>query len=145
MTDGMMESPSVPVSNLTCCQVPTTEPPLADPHERWCGRTGVSHPLLPDYRFSLFRILPDDFHDFSYFFDILVHITGFQGMVGIFRFVKGNARLFAGFFIFTVGQLSDAKQTAKVAFHIIDLPPKAQKTAKHRFFLQPVECGMFLQ
>ena len=44
----MAESPSVLVSNHTCCQVPTTEPPLAGPHERWCGRTGASHPLLPD-------------------------------------------------------------------------------------------------
>ena len=49
MTEGMAESRSVPISDQTCCQVPATEPPLAGPHERWCGRTGVSHP--PPTRF----------------------------------------------------------------------------------------------
>ena len=46
MTEGMAESLSVPVSDQTCCQVPAAEPPLAGPHERWCGRRGGSHPLL---------------------------------------------------------------------------------------------------
>lgn len=26
-----------------------TEPPLADPHERWCERTGARRPLLLDF------------------------------------------------------------------------------------------------
>ena len=47
MIEGMAESLSVTISDQTCCLVPVTEPPLAGPHERWCGRTGVSHPLLP--------------------------------------------------------------------------------------------------
>ena len=49
MTEGTAESLSVPIFDQTCCLVPAAEPPLAGPHERWCGRTGVSHPLLPDF------------------------------------------------------------------------------------------------
>mgnify|MGYP000157090210 CR=1 FL=1 len=56
----MAESLSVPISDQTCCLVPVTEPPLAGPHEWWCGRTGVSHPLLPDFVMKTSPILFPD-------------------------------------------------------------------------------------
>ncbi|KPV43455.1 hypothetical protein AN477_12265 [Alicyclobacillus ferrooxydans] len=30
--------------------VPQREPPYTERYVRWCGKTGVSHPLLPDWR-----------------------------------------------------------------------------------------------
>ena len=49
-----------------------TEPPLAEPHERWCGRTGVSHPLLPD------SIITQAWKSGSYVFGCrVINIKGF--------------------------------------------------------------------
>ena len=45
------------------------EPPSADPHARWCERTGVSHPLLLDSRFVPPRILSPFIKTLSPFID----------------------------------------------------------------------------
>ncbi len=56
-----------------CARFTLAEPPLAEPHERWCGRTGVSHPLLPDLtRYS--ALLRGKMHKFK--IDKIVHPMG---------------------------------------------------------------------